>query len=66
MEDSKLMHTGRVMTSAEVAEVGYEATLKGKRLVIPGARNRLLAQSIRFLPRHTVTRFIHKAQERLS
>jgi uncharacterized protein len=64
MEDSKLVRGKSLMTSEEVARAGYQALLKGKRVVIPGARNRLLAQSIRFLPRSTVTKFVKKAQER--
>jgi short-subunit dehydrogenase len=40
-----------VMDAARVAEIGYRATMKGKRRVIAGWHNRLLAALIPFTPR---------------
>jgi short-subunit dehydrogenase len=66
MEASKLVRGKDIMGSAEVAKIGYAALMKGKRVVIPGAKNRFLAQSVRFLPRSTVVKAVKKAQERAS
>ncbi len=64
MEDSKLVRGREIMDSKTVARAGYAAMMKGKRVVIPGAMNKVLAQSVRFLPRSTVTRAVKRAQER--
>ena len=64
MEESKLVKGKAIMGSDEVARIGYAALMKGKRVVIPGAKNRFLAQSVRFMPRNMVTRAVRKAQER--
>ena len=44
-----------VMSAEAVADAGYRALMKGKGLVIPGLRNKLLAASVRFSPRKLVT-----------
>ena len=44
-----------VMSAQAVADAGYRGLMKGKGLVIPGLRNRLLAASVRFGPRKLVT-----------
>jgi short-subunit dehydrogenase len=36
---------------------------RGKRVVIPGLRNKLLTQSIRVTPRRMVTTIVRKLQE---
>jgi len=64
MEDSKLVRGRDIMDSKTVARIGYAAMLEGKRVVIPGAMNKVLAQSVRFLPRATVARAVKRAQER--
>src|SRR5581483_3923576 len=65
MEESKLVRGKDIMDCKTVARIGYAALMKGKRVVIPGARNKMLAQSVRFLPRSTVTRAVMRAQERV-
>jgi uncharacterized protein len=42
------------MDAEPVAKAGYEATMKGKSLVIPGASNKLLALSSKIWPRRWV------------
>jgi short-subunit dehydrogenase len=64
LESSRLFNMAKPMSSAGVARVGYEAMKRGKRVVIPGIRNKLLAQSIRVTPRRMVTSFVRKLQER--
>ena len=63
MEESRLFNMGKLMTSAEVARAGYDGMMQGKRIVIPGVRNKLLAQSIRVSPRRLVTAIVRKMQE---
>ena len=47
-----------------VAEYGYEAMMKGTGVVIPGLKNKLMAFSVRFLPRSTVAKMAGKIQMR--
>lgn len=49
-----------VMTARDVAEIGYHATLRGKRVAVAGALNSIAAGSVRFLPRSVVTRISKK------
>jgi short-subunit dehydrogenase len=51
------------MDARTVAEDGYRALTTGKPVVIPGFKNWLLAQSVRFSPRRLVTSIARKAQE---
>ncbi len=55
MKDSALVKGRRLPTAEEVAAIGFRAMLKGRRVVIPGVMNRLLAESVRFAPRRVVT-----------
>jgi hypothetical protein len=64
MEDSKLAKSKDIMDSLSVARVGYEALHQGQTVVIPGFMNKMMAQSVRFLPRTAVTRLVRKVQER--
>jgi len=43
------------MTSEAVAKIGYAGFKQGRRVVIAGALNWLMAQSIRFAPRRLAT-----------
>lgn len=67
MEISRLFQgnllLGGAMDPADVAEAGYRGMLRGETIVIPGARNALVANAVRFLPRKVVTRIARKAQE---
>ncbi len=51
------------MDARTVAEAGYRGLISGKPVVIPGFRNWLVAQSIRFSPRQTVIAVVRKLQE---
>jgi hypothetical protein len=46
---------GRVATVEEVARAGYAGMLRGQRVIVPGAKNKLLAFGVRFVPRRAVT-----------
>jgi len=63
MGESRLFKLG-AMRSEDVARAGYEGMLRGKTLVIPGLKNRVLAQSVRFTPRKVVTAISRSLQER--
>ena len=64
MESARLFNMTTPMSSAEVARIGYEAMKRGKRVVIPGLLNKLVAQSIRVTPRRMVTTIARKLQEK--
>ncbi|WP_156877728.1 SDR family NAD(P)-dependent oxidoreductase [Shimazuella kribbensis] len=59
---SKLFQSG-VMDVKSVAKHGFHGFLKGKAVVIPGWKNRILASSTRFVPRNIVTKIVRKLQE---
>jgi short-subunit dehydrogenase len=54
IEGANVFRAG-VMSAAAVSGAGYEGLMKGRRLVIPGLRNKLLALSARLGPRRLVT-----------
>ena len=58
MNASALVKGKRLPTSEAVAEIGYRAMLRGRRVVVPGLMNNLLAQSVRFAPRRVVTMLV--------
>ncbi len=52
---------GKNIPSAKaVAEYGYNAFLKGERVIVHGFRNKLLTKTVRFLPRKIVTKIVKK------
>lgn len=55
MTNSRILKSMMVMTAAEVAEVGVRGAMAGRRVIIPGWLNWLVAQSVRFAPRRMVT-----------
>src|SRR5438105_2344041 len=63
MTTTRLFNIAKPMSSAEVARAGYEAMKRGRRVVIPGLKNKLLTQSIRVSPRRMVTTIVRKLQE---
>jgi uncharacterized protein len=63
MEQSKLFERG-AMSARAVAEAGYKGMLAGKRVVIPGPLNSLVARAVGFLPRGLVTKVVRGVQER--
>jgi short-subunit dehydrogenase len=53
MEGARLFRAG-VMDAAAVAEAGYRGLEKGKTVIVPGLRNRLIALAARLGPRRLV------------
>ncbi|HLL52356.1 MAG TPA: SDR family oxidoreductase [Myxococcaceae bacterium] len=64
MEESKLVRGKKIMDATTVARAGFEAMRKGTRVAIPGFMNKVMANSVRLLPRSMVTSLVRKAQER--
>jgi short-subunit dehydrogenase len=62
MEKSRLFKMGR-MKSIDVARTGYKAMMSGKTLAIPGVRNWVMAEAVRFGPRKLVTAIARTVQE---
>ena len=65
MEDSRLFDWG-VMDAATVATIGYQGLIRGKTVIIPGLKNRLLALLVRFAPRRLVTSLVRRMQDKPS
>ncbi|MBW4597253.1 MAG: SDR family oxidoreductase [Brasilonema angustatum HA4187-MV1] len=63
MEDSKLVSGQKIMDAETVAKIGYRALLEGRSVVIPGVKNKILAESVRFTPRKLVTKLVRSMQE---
>jgi short-subunit dehydrogenase len=47
-----------------VAELGYRGLMQGKRLVVPGAANRLAVELVRFVPRSVLLPALERRQAR--
>ncbi|BAZ23401.1 short-chain dehydrogenase/reductase SDR [Kalymmatonema gypsitolerans NIES-4073] len=63
MENSKLVSGQKIMDAETVAQIGYRALLQGKTVVIPGVKNKILAETVRFTPRKLVTKLVRSMQE---
>jgi uncharacterized protein len=59
---TKLSRVGTPMSSAAVAEEGYEGFQKNQRVVVTGGRNKMLANLAPLLPRRTVLSMVHNLQ----
>jgi uncharacterized protein len=64
MEESALVKGKKLPTSAEVAQYGYNAMLKGKTVAIHGLMNYIMANSVRFTPRAIVVKLTRKLQDK--
>lgn len=64
MKNMLLTSKGLMSTSADVARAGYEGMKRGKRVVIPGILNKLLAFSVRLAPRRLPPAIVRQLQER--
>lgn len=64
-DKTRLFKSLRPMNAKTVARAGYHGLLKGKTLVIPGFRNWLVAESVRFSPRKMVTAVSRWVSERV-
>ncbi len=51
------------MSADQVARAGYQGLNTGKRVVVPGLKNKVLAQSVRLAPHRLVTRVARRLYE---
>ncbi len=66
MGDVPMFRSPLVLDAATVARAGWEGAKRGKRVVIPGVANRILALSARFSPRKLATKIARRIQENRS
>ncbi|HEX4859679.1 MAG TPA: hypothetical protein VFV07_00490, partial [Rhizomicrobium sp.] len=59
---TKLSRVGTPMSSESVARMGYRAFQKNRRVIVTGARNKMLAGLAPFLPRKTLLNTVHNLQ----
>ena len=64
MEESNLVKGKKLPTSKEVAAYGYAAMMKGKTVAIHGLMNRIMANSVKFVPRALVVKITRKMQDK--
>jgi short-subunit dehydrogenase len=62
-EEITVRKKGFVMSASQVARDGWKGMKTGKRLVIPGVKNRLLVQLERATPRRIVTAISRRIRE---
>ena len=56
IRETKMVKGPMTLPADEVARIGYEGMMKGKRLIIAGTVNKVLVQSLRLSPRRLVTK----------
>ncbi len=61
--DTNLLRSPLLMDVREVARAGYEGMKRGKRLVIPGWKNRTVMQGLRVAPRGVVLKAVSRLHE---
>lgn len=59
---TRLVRNGQAMRSAVVAQMGYDAWKKNRRVMVTGTRNAVLATLAPFLPRRTLLEIVHNLQ----
>ncbi|WP_270182546.1 SDR family NAD(P)-dependent oxidoreductase [Alkalihalobacillus sp. CinArs1] len=59
---SKLFDMG-TMDAESVAKIGYKGFMSNRSVIIPGRQNRLMAKSVRFMPRKLATRIVRNVQK---
>jgi short-subunit dehydrogenase len=60
---SRLFNTFGIADAADVAKYGFDAMMNGKRLAIPGFKNKIIAQANRISPRSLTAKIARLAQE---
>ena len=64
LEGTGLANSPLLVDVQEVARAGYEGMKQGKRIVIPGWKNRVGVGMLRVSPRSVVTKVVRKVQEK--
>lgn len=65
-EENQAFNQQKLPSAEEVAAYGYQAMMKGKLVAIHGLQNKLLANSVRFVPRKISTKIVRKVQDKAS
>ncbi|MGE5353098.1 MAG: SDR family NAD(P)-dependent oxidoreductase [Acidobacteriota bacterium] len=63
LKNVRLFEKSSAASSEEVASYGFEAMMKGKVIAIHGLLNRIVANSVRFFPRHLIRASVRFIQE---
>jgi uncharacterized protein len=53
----------KMMDAVTVAKIGYHGLMTNKTVVIPGLKNKILAEIVRFIPRSLVAKYVRSTQE---
>jgi short-subunit dehydrogenase len=64
LEGTAMINSPLMVEVQEVARIGYEGLKQGKRIVIPGWKNRAGVELLRISPREMVTKVVRKLQEK--
>jgi len=64
LQGTKLATSPLTVDVREVARIGYEGMKQGRRIVIPGWKNRVLVEGVRLAPRSLLTKVVRKLQEK--
>lgn len=63
LKNARLFKKGAVASAGDVASYAFEAMMKGKVIAIHGFLNRIVANSVRFFPRHLIRASVRFIQE---
>lgn len=64
LEGTAMVNSPLLVDVRDVARLGYEGMMRGKRLVIPGWKNRAGVELLRISPRAVVTKVVRRLQEK--
>ena len=64
LQNTGMANSPLLVDVREVARLGYEGMMRGKRLVIPGWKNRAGVELLRLSPRSVVTKVVRRLQEK--
>jgi len=64
LQGTKLAASPLTVDVREVARSGYEGMKQGRRIVIPGWKNRMLVEGVRLAPRSLLTKVVRRLQEK--
>ncbi len=64
LQGTAMMNSPLMVDVREVARIGYEGMKQGRRIVIPGWKNRVLVEGVRLAPRNLLTKVVRKLQEK--
>lgn len=64
LQGTAMMKSPLAVEVREVARIGYEGMKQGRRIIIPGWKNRILAGGVRLAPRNLLTKVVRRLQEK--